>query len=109
LAATSTFVSALEIPELNARASTGIEFRKNLVLAHEDVARMADLAGERVLGWEPAPVVGQFVRPVGLHLAVADAADEPAAQHVGVPGVFGLARRGEAVSAPFQRPLPGCT
>jgi hypothetical protein len=63
-----------------------VQARQDLVLADEYVTRMADLIGQGVFSREPAPLVGQLVGPVGLHLAVADAGQQPPGQGVGVAG-----------------------
>src|SRR5215469_17811540 len=70
-------------------------------LADEDVEGVADLVGQCVLGGEPASVVVSLVGPVALHLTVADAADDPAAEHVDVAGAEPLAGAGR-VSAAFD-------
>ena len=48
------------------------------------------LVGQGVLGGEPAPVVGACVGPVALHAPVAHAAEQQAAQRVGVLGAVRL-------------------
>ena len=76
-----------------------VQARKHVTLADEDVERVGDLVGQGVLGGEPAPVVGHLVRPVALHLPVADAACKPAGQHVHVAGPEPLTRSGHVPTA----------
>ena len=52
------------------------------VLARVDVAGVADLVGQGVLGGEPAPVIGRGVDPLALDAAVAFAAEQRAGEGV---------------------------
>ncbi|MFG2019240.1 hypothetical protein [Actinomadura geliboluensis] len=57
----------------------GVDQRRDLVFADEDVARVLDLVGQRVLLGVAAPEVDVVLVSVGLHLAVAQAAVHDAA------------------------------
>jgi hypothetical protein len=56
----------------NAAASQVLTWAFEGVLPQVDVARVADLAGQRVLGREPASVIRCGVDPVALHAPLAD-------------------------------------
>nr|WP_217711175.1 hypothetical protein [Actinomadura sp. NAK00032] len=65
----------------------GVYGRGDLLFSDEDVARVRDLVGQRVLLGVAAPEVHVVLVGVGLHLAVAQPAVDDAPQRV---GTFGL-------------------
>src|SRR6266508_3873588 len=64
----------------------GVDRTDDRVLSHDDVARVSDLVGQRVLLGETAAVVGRPVRVLALHLALTHGAVDRASKDVGVAG-----------------------
>nr|WP_217920111.1 hypothetical protein [Actinomadura sp. BRA 177] len=77
----------------------GVDERGDLVFADEDVARVLDPVGQRVLLGVAAPEVDVLLVGVGLHLAVAQPAVHDAAERVGALGTSaGLGAAGLAAA-----------
>nr|WP_031158112.1 hypothetical protein [Streptosporangium roseum] len=67
-------------------AEPAIEPRRDVGLAQVDVPRMHHMVGQRVLLRKAAPIIRSFVAPVPLHPALAQAAEQQAAQLVRLAG-----------------------
>ncbi|WP_456298583.1 WXG100-like domain-containing protein [Kitasatospora mediocidica] len=68
-----------------------VEGGNDVRFPEEDVARVGDLVGQRVLLRVAAAVVGLLVDPVASHLPIAQDTGDPATQEIGVDGTDPIA------------------